>query len=124
VSWVQKWPRADFIRFTTFGNADALLITSLAAHKEILQAKCYSFVKPPFFKRLVADIVGLGLVFSEGEDHKNQRKAFRGQYMTYTQLSRLVDAGGTVLTEFCRHVRPRQPQKLHPAVSQQSGRAV
>jgi len=62
----------------TFGNSEALLVTSLAAHKEILQAKCYSFAKPAFFRRLIADIVGLGIVFSEGEDHKNQRKAFRG----------------------------------------------
>ncbi|KAH8907658.1 cytochrome P450 [Coniochaeta sp. PMI_546] len=80
VSWVKKWPDADFIRYMTFGNSEALLVTSLAAHKEILQAKCYSFVKPPFFKRLIADIVGLGLVFSEGDDHKSQRKAFRGMF--------------------------------------------
>jgi hypothetical protein len=78
VSWVKKWPRADFIRYMTFGNSEALLVTSLAAHKEILQTKCYSFIKPPFLKRLIVDIVGLGLMFAEGEDHKNQRKAFRG----------------------------------------------
>lgn len=80
VSWVKKWPTADFIRYITFGNSEALLVTSLAAHKEILQAKCYSFIKPPFFKRLIADIVGLGLVFSEGDEHKNQRKALRGMF--------------------------------------------
>ena len=62
----------------TFGNSEALLINSLAAHKEILQAKCYSFAKPAFFRRLIADTVGLGIVFSEGEEHMKQRKAFRG----------------------------------------------
>jgi len=79
VSWVKRWPDADFIRFLSFGNTEALLVTSLAAHKEILQAKVYSFVKPPFFRRLIADTVGLGVIFAEGEDHKNQRKAFRGE---------------------------------------------
>ena len=78
VSWVRKWPREDFIRYMTFGNSEALLINSLAAHKEILQAKCYSFAKPAFFRRLIADTVGLGIVFSEGEEHMKQRKAFRG----------------------------------------------
>ncbi|KAB5546919.1 cytochrome P450 [Coniochaeta sp. 2T2.1] len=80
VSWVKKWPKSDFIRYMTFGNSEALLVTSLAAHKEILQAQCYRFIKPPFFKRLIADIVGLGLVFSEGNDHISQRKAFRGMF--------------------------------------------
>ncbi|OIW30733.1 cytochrome P450 [Coniochaeta ligniaria NRRL 30616] len=80
VSWVKKWPNEDFIRYLTFGNSEALLVTSLAAHREILQAKCYSFVKPPFFKRLITDIVGYGIVFSEGDDHKSQRKAFRGMF--------------------------------------------
>ncbi|KAL1853938.1 hypothetical protein VTK73DRAFT_8869 [Phialemonium thermophilum] len=78
VSWVKKWPDVDFIRYMSFGNSEALLVTSLAAHKEVLQLKCYSFVKPPFFRRLLGDIVGFGLVFSEGDAHKSQRKAFRG----------------------------------------------
>lgn len=89
MSWVKKWPDADFIRFVTFGNSEALLVTSLAAHKEILQAKTYSFVKPPFFKRLIVDIVGLGIVFSEGEEHKKQRKAFRST-ITFSHMRRVI----------------------------------
>lgn len=97
MSWVKKWPTADFIRYITFGNSEALLVTSLAAHKEILQAKCYSFIKPPFFKRLIADIVGLGLVFSEGDEHKNQRKALRGMTGPISEIERSLPQAACVI---------------------------
>jgi hypothetical protein len=42
-------------------------------YKEILRDRAYSFQKPPFFTRLVADIVGLGLAFAVGSEHKKQR---------------------------------------------------
>ncbi|KAF2178024.1 cytochrome P450 [Zopfia rhizophila CBS 207.26] len=59
-------------------NSEALLVTSMAAHKEILQAKCYSFVKPDFYARLITDIVGRGIVFAEGDEHKTMRKLIAG----------------------------------------------
>ena len=60
VSWMRKWPRAPLIRYFSVGNSEALLVTSLAAQKEILQDKCYSFRKPGWWVRLVVDIVGSG----------------------------------------------------------------
>jgi len=63
------------------GNSEALLVTSLAAVREILQDKCYSFQKPAFFIRLIINITGYGLVLAEGEHHKKQRKALNGRVM-------------------------------------------
>ncbi|KXX74106.1 Cytochrome P450 4F5 [Madurella mycetomatis] len=74
VSWMRQWPKAPLIRYFDVGNSDAVLVTSLDAHKEILQAKAYSFQKPPFFVRLIANIVGFGLGFAEGEEHRKQRR--------------------------------------------------
>jgi len=72
---MKKWPRAHLIRYFDVGNSDAVLVTSLEAHKEILHEKAYSFQKPPFFVKLIADIVGIGgLGFAEGEVHKRQRR--------------------------------------------------
>ncbi|GAB1316901.1 Cytochrome P450 monooxygenase FUM15 [Madurella fahalii] len=78
VSWMRQWPKAPLIRYFDVGNSDAVLVTSLDAHKEILHAKAYSFQKPPFFVRLIASIVGFGLGFAEGEEHKRQRRALAG----------------------------------------------
>ncbi|KAL2019390.1 hypothetical protein VTK56DRAFT_9681 [Thermocarpiscus australiensis] len=82
LSWMRHWPKtpAGLIRYFDVGNSDAVLVTSLAAHKEILHDKCYSFQKPAFFKRLIADMVGYGIVFTEGEEHKRQRRLLAGLF--------------------------------------------
>ena len=53
-------------------------MNSLKAHQEVLQTKCYSFVKPPFFARIVGEVTGMGLVFAEGDEHRRQRKLLNG----------------------------------------------
>lgn len=69
------------IRFFDVGNSDGILVTSLAAHKEILGDKAYLFQKPPFFVRLVADVVGYGLAFAEENAHKKQRKTLGRMFL-------------------------------------------
>lgn len=39
-----------------------------------MQTKCYDFVKPKFLERLLGEIVGTGLLFAEGHEHKKQRR--------------------------------------------------
>ena len=78
LSWMRKWPDAKMIRYFSFGNSEALLVTGLDALREILSVKTYLFVKPPVFEKLVRTIVGKGLLFAEGEEHKTQRKLVAG----------------------------------------------
>lgn len=78
VSWAKKWPDAPFIRYLSIGNVEALLVNSVAAYRDVTRTKCYLFVKPPFFVRLVKDLIGAGLVFAEGEEHKAQKKVLNG----------------------------------------------
>jgi hypothetical protein len=79
VSWAKTWPDAPFIRYLSVGNKDAPLVNSVAAYRDVTRTKCYSFVKPPFFVRLVKDIIGAGLVFAEGDDHRMQKKVLNGR---------------------------------------------
>ncbi len=78
LSWSKRWPDAPFIRYISFGNTETLLVNSLKAHQEVLQTKCYSFVKPPFLARLVGEVTGMGLVFAEGDEHRRQRRLLNG----------------------------------------------
>jgi len=78
LSWMREWPDAKMIRYFSFGNSEALLVTGLDPLREILSVKTYSFVKPPVFEKLVRPIVGKGLLFAEGEEHKAQRKLIAG----------------------------------------------
>ncbi|KAK0618896.1 cytochrome P450 3A5 [Immersiella caudata] len=82
VSWMRKWPEAPLIRYFDVGNGDAILITGIEAHKEILHDNVYSFQKPPFFVKLIADIVGFGIGFAEGEEHKKQRRSLAALFAT------------------------------------------
>ncbi|KAL6837882.1 cytochrome P450 [Trichoderma camerunense] len=78
LEWVRKWPDAPFIRHLSFGNSEVLLVNSLEAAREVLQTKAYSFVKPSFFVKLVGEIVGLGLLFSVGDQHRQLRRITAG----------------------------------------------
>ncbi|KAI0490565.1 cytochrome P450 3A5 [Xylaria cf. heliscus] len=80
LDWSRKWPDAPFIRYLSIAGKEALVVNSLAAHKAVVQTHVYDFVKPPFSARLVGEIVGKGLLFAEGEDHRNQRKLLAGPF--------------------------------------------
>ncbi|KAK3687736.1 cytochrome P450 3A5 [Podospora appendiculata] len=70
VEWGNKWPDAPFIRHLGLANMELPLINTVETHREVFQTHNYSFVKPEFMYRYVADISGKGLLFSEGEEHK------------------------------------------------------
>ncbi|KAK3339637.1 cytochrome P450 [Lasiosphaeria hispida] len=89
LSWMRKWPDADMIRYFTFGNSEAILVTGLDVCREILSAKTYSFVKPAVHEKLLRPIVGKGLLFTEGEEHKAQRRLMAGPF-SLTKLKSLI----------------------------------
>ncbi|KAI1136470.1 cytochrome P450 [Hypoxylon sp. FL0543] len=74
MSWSATWPDSPFIRYLILANKEILLINTVEAHRQILQTKCYDFVKPKFLERLLGEIVGTGLLFAESHEHKRQRK--------------------------------------------------
>ncbi|KAK6954157.1 hypothetical protein Daesc_004119 [Daldinia eschscholtzii] len=80
LQWMRKWPNTPFIRYISFAGKEVLLVNSLATHKAVLQTHVYDFVKPPFFARLVGEITGVGLLFSEGEAHKRERRLLAGPF--------------------------------------------
>jgi hypothetical protein len=71
---MKKWPEAPFIRYLSIFNMEILVVNSIPAHREVLQTKCYSFVKPAFHERVVGEIAGKGILFTEGDEHKKQRR--------------------------------------------------
>lgn len=80
LTWSEKWPKSPFIRYLGLGNQETLLINTVDAHKEVLQTHCYAFKKPDLLFRLIGDILGRGLVFSEGAEHRRQRRILLGLF--------------------------------------------
>jgi cytochrome P450 len=77
-SWMRANPDIPFIRYLSFLNTEFLMVNNLRAHKEVLQTHCYSFIKPGYYERVVAEIAGRGILFMEGEEHRKQRKLLVG----------------------------------------------
>jgi hypothetical protein len=78
VKWMRTWPDAPFIRHLSFGNSEVLLVNNLKAHKEVMQTKAYSFVKPAFFEKLMGEFLGRGVLLSVGDEHRLQRRFLAG----------------------------------------------
>ncbi|KAI1633896.1 cytochrome P450 [Biscogniauxia mediterranea] len=80
LSWMRRWPSAPFVRVLSVAGQETLLVNSLDAHRAFVQTHAYDFVKPPFFARVVGDIAGSGLLFSEGDEHRRQRRLLLGPF--------------------------------------------
>ncbi|KAK9475520.1 cytochrome P450 [Dipodascopsis tothii] len=63
-----------FVRFPGPLGMDNLIPTSIAGLTEILNSKVYKFVKPQTVARGFRSVLGNGLFFAEGDDHRQQRK--------------------------------------------------
>jgi hypothetical protein len=81
-----SWPRYFMllmlllVTFSIFSSAEGDLglpadrYRSPAAIADVLVHKCYDFEKPAIFKRTAVKILGNGILFAEGDVHKQQRK--------------------------------------------------
>jgi hypothetical protein len=79
LSWMERWPHADLIRYLMFGGTEFLVVNSIKAMHEIAQTHCYAFIKPPFLFRTSGSIIGRGIFFAEGDEHKRQKRSLAGK---------------------------------------------
>lgn len=67
-------PNNGIIRYLGILNQEHLLLTSPQAISEVLVTNSYDFVKSPEVRLGIGRLIGDGLVLSEGDAHKFQRK--------------------------------------------------
>lgn len=72
--WIENVPNDGLIRYLHVFNAERILLTSPKALAEVLVQKNYEFVKPKLFSENLGRLLGLGILFAEGDEHKRQRK--------------------------------------------------
>jgi hypothetical protein len=80
---MQQFPDAPVIRYLHVGNTEWVMVNSLQGCKEMLQTKCYAFEKPGWFRRVVGELAGIGLVNTEGDEHKRQRRLLTGAQFSW-----------------------------------------
>ncbi len=62
------------MRYRMMFNAERIMVTSPKALAEVLVTKSYDFVKPPQFRYFLGQLLGIGILLAEGDEHKMQRK--------------------------------------------------
>ncbi|GLA61254.1 hypothetical protein AtubIFM56815_002615 [Aspergillus tubingensis] len=72
--WVNHIPNDGLIRYRTLLNSDRLLVTSPEALAEVLTTKCYDFRKPKWLVGEPKQVLRVGLLLAERDDHRIQRK--------------------------------------------------
>jgi hypothetical protein len=68
--WSENVPNNGLIRYLHLFNNERVLVTSPKALAEVLVTKNYEFVKPKFFRLNLGRLLGNGILFAEGDEHK------------------------------------------------------
>ncbi|KAF2116612.1 cytochrome P450 3A4 [Lophiotrema nucula] len=72
---MKEVPENDgIIHFRGFLHEDRLLLTNPAALAEVLVHKSYDFEKPPWIRTFLRQFLGDGMLMTEGDEHRHQRK--------------------------------------------------
>ncbi|TDZ67987.1 Cytochrome P450 monooxygenase FUM15 [Colletotrichum trifolii] len=100
-SWMREQPNERFIRYLDIGNKEGIVVTKLDAFKEIFQTKADSFQKPEFNIRLIAPIAGAGVAFSNGDEHKSQRRLLSAPF-ALTNVKKMIPVFQQKANQLCR----------------------
>lgn len=71
---MHEFPDAPMIRYLGFANTETLIVNSLNAHKEVLTNNFQAFPVSSWWKRVVRDVAGAGLIEMDGEEHRAHKK--------------------------------------------------
>ncbi|EXJ90924.1 hypothetical protein A1O1_04030 [Capronia coronata CBS 617.96] len=72
--WANEIPNDGLLRYFHLFNRERLMITSPKALAEVLTTKNYDFIKPELVRAGLSQVLGVGILLAEGEEHKAQRK--------------------------------------------------
>jgi hypothetical protein len=68
--WIHTVPNEGLIKYNHLFNAERVLLTSPKALAEVLVTRNYEFIKPKFFRLNLGRLLGNGVLFAEGDEHK------------------------------------------------------
>ncbi|KAH7116694.1 cytochrome P450 3A4 [Dendryphion nanum] len=71
---MKQTPNDDILHLHSFFHKDRLLLTQPSALAEVLVNKSYDWEKPPWTRTFLRMFLGDGLLVTEGDEHKFQRK--------------------------------------------------
>ncbi|GAA5969353.1 hypothetical protein JCM8115_003109 [Rhodotorula mucilaginosa] len=72
VKWMDEF--GSVVRYTGFFGEDRLMLCDPAALNHVLVSRSYDYPKPEEVRGDLAMILGKGILFAEGDDHRRQRR--------------------------------------------------
>nr|POF04590.1 cytochrome p450 3a12 [Quercus suber] len=72
-NWLATVPNDGVVRYSVWGR-ERIMTTNPKAMAEVLVTKNYDFVKPWQIRAGLGQILGIGILLAEGDEHKRQRK--------------------------------------------------
>ncbi|KAI9926823.1 hypothetical protein ASPWEDRAFT_177164 [Aspergillus wentii DTO 134E9] len=111
--WIKSVPNEGLIRYYMVGNLERVLLTSPKALGEVLVHKAYDFEKPSLVRIQLQRAAGLGLLLSEGNDHKHQRKELLPAF-SYRHIKDLYPIFWSKSTEMVKVIEEVLGARQHP----------
>ena len=68
--WAHNVPNKGLIYYTSLLNNPRVFVTSPDGLREVLSSKSYEFVKPGMLIKGIGRILGHGILFAEGDEHR------------------------------------------------------
>ena len=101
--WLNNVPNEGLIRYHYFGNTERVLLASPKAIGEVLVSKNYEFVKPALARKTLGQLLGIGVLLAEGDEHRRQRKNLMPAF-SYRHVKELVPTFWKSATKMVRLV--------------------
>ncbi|KAJ4356315.1 uncharacterized protein N0V89_004347 [Didymosphaeria variabile] len=92
------------IHFRGFFHTDRLLVASPAAIADVLVHQSYDFEKPPFARNFLRKFLGDGLLMTEGDEHRHQRKHIMPAF-SFRHIKELYPVFWSKSIELCEVVK-------------------
>jgi cytochrome P450 len=101
---MKETPNDGIILTRGFFHTTRLMLTTPAALADILVHKSYDFEKSPFVRGFLRKFLGDGLLLTEGDEHKHQRKRITPAFH-FRQIKELYPVFWSKSIEFCDAIK-------------------
>ncbi|TWU77868.1 hypothetical protein ED733_004054 [Metarhizium rileyi] len=72
--WINTVPHQGLLRYFWWFNEERVIVSSHRGLAEVMVTRSYQFKRPDIVRRLLAPILGVGILLTEGDVHKVQRR--------------------------------------------------
>ena len=105
--WSRDCPDAPFLRILKIGQSETLVPNTITAYREVLQTKNDCFVKSQESRNGAAMVIGDGLPWAHGDDHR-ARRAVLNKLFAPQRMKACVPKIKAKAEQLCRALAAKQ----------------